>query len=172
MIHIHDAYRLTALHIGPASPSAAYHGTWGISGLRAHMIHIHDAYSLTACPLGSPAGHSRPACKGAGWGLGLRKAVLTFFPPVAKLSRTTVTEGTRLGRKLKCEVQSCSPDRACHSGKAGSGDTSTVDAYALPADSSREFSARSWGAWALKTRCSGSTPDQIFNLLKSPNLVR
>ena len=32
----------------------------------------------------------------------LHKAALTPFPPVTKLSRTTVTERTRLGRELNC----------------------------------------------------------------------
>ena len=42
MLDIHDAYGLTALHTGPASPYAAYYGTGCVSGLRAHMIHIRE----------------------------------------------------------------------------------------------------------------------------------
>jgi hypothetical protein len=35
----------------------------------------------------------------------LHKSALTPFPPVTKLSRTTVTERTRLGRELNCAIR-------------------------------------------------------------------
>ena len=53
------------------------------------------------CPLAARL--AVPPAKGLNEGCAwLRKAALTPFPPVTKLSRTTVTERTRLGRELNC----------------------------------------------------------------------
>ena len=68
MIHMHNAYCLTTLHIGPARPYAPYHSTWSILGLPAHMVHIHDTYCLMSSYIGpanpSAAHHGTQSIQG------------------------------------------------------------------------------------------------------------
>ena len=104
--------------------------TWGGAHLSVivRILRAHDARVLTplnnlVCflslfrtfgtfgipPLAARPAMAVPPAKGldeaCAW---LHKAALTPFPPVTKLSRTTVTERTRLGRELNCGTSAAS----------------------------------------------------------------